>query len=148
MPEIEQVSKEVSSKKIHESLTTARTLDIYNLDSSIHCYFRLLASQSQPARANWCVVGSRKTKVTFLPWTLTDSGLVRAGSTIEVCRIVAKWSGQAWQCNTALSRPGREPTGDQPWTGPNCTPLTLSKLILDYCTPTLFSKQESMKLHS
>ena len=79
MPEIEQVTKEVGSKKIHESLTTARTLDIYNLDSSIHCYFRLLASSSQPAMAKGCVAGNRKIKDTFLSSTLTDKRLVRAG---------------------------------------------------------------------
>ena len=72
MPEIEQVTKEVRSKKIHESLTTARTLDIYNLDSSIHCYFRLLASYSQPAMAKGCVAGNKKTNVTFLSPTDTN----------------------------------------------------------------------------
>ena len=72
MPEIEQVTKEVRSEKIHESLTTARTLDIYNLDSSIHCYFRLLASHSQPAMAKGCVAGNKKTKVTFLSPTDTN----------------------------------------------------------------------------
>ena len=38
--------------------------------------------------------------------------------------------------------PGREPTGDQPWTGPNCTLLTLSKLILDNCTLALFKARK------
>ena len=87
--------QKVSCKKIHESLTTARTLDIYNLDSSIHCYFRLLARQ--PARKKGCEAGrerGRRRKVIFLSSTLADKRLVRAGQAIEVCRIVAKWSGQ------------------------------------------------------
>ena len=67
---LSKFQKRSVAKKIHESLTTARTLDIYNPDSSIHCYFRLLASQ--PARegkvmCGWSV-GARQKLLFFFPW--------------------------------------------------------------------------------
>ena len=66
---LSKFQKRSVAKKIHESLTTARTLDIYNPDSSIHCYFRLLASQ--PAREDkvmcgWSV-GARQKLLFFFP---------------------------------------------------------------------------------
>ena len=150
---LSKFQKRSVAKKIHESLTTARTLDIYNPDSSIHCYFRLLASQ--PAREGgqsdvW-LVGRSKTKVTFLlPLTLTDKRLVRAGRGCDCwglpyCGKVVRTGLAMLHCLVAAQVESQQATSP----GQDLTaPCWLCQNWFLIIVLWQFSKQESIKLHS
>ena len=154
MPEIEQVSKEVSSKKRFMShwQLPEHWISIIQTAAFIVTFDYWRASlRGEGGQSDVWLVGRSKTKVTFLlPLTLTDKRLVRAGRGCDCwglpyCGKVVRTGLAILHCLVAAQVESQQATSP----GQDLTaPCWLCQNWFLIIVLWQFLKQESIKLHS